>query len=229
MWVDRGAYYEFTAPQKSQEWLNARIGRVNGSNTGALAGKSSFKTPEQIGKIIAGVEIEHFEEKNIIAMTHGNLTENSARRWYEETYNCKVIERGLAVPKSDYRIGGSIDGEIVGTNSLLEIKCPKSMYKPILSYMDAKSHGWIPPANYYNHIFESHMAQMQQCMFVLQKTSCEYIIFATDDAKVFTQTIPFLPEYWKEHYSVISENYEKYVKPYLVNTPYPLEPNVNIS
>ena len=56
MWVDQGEFWECTAPQKSEAWLRARIGRVNGSNTGALAGKNErFKTPEETGKLIAGV------------------------------------------------------------------------------------------------------------------------------------------------------------------------------
>ena len=74
-WVDRGRYVEFTANQRSEEWLKARIGIVTSTTGSALAGKSSFKTPEQIGKIIAGMETEVFSEKSLEHMKRGNDNE----------------------------------------------------------------------------------------------------------------------------------------------------------
>lgn len=224
MWVDRGSYYENVAHQGSPKWLEARKGRVNGSNTGGLAGKSSFKSVEETGKIIAGVIEEQFKQKNIDAMAHGHKFEKIAREWYEKKYNCKVIERGLAVCKTDYRIGVSIDGEIVGQEGILEIKAPLKLWKPILQYMDAKSSGWKPPANYHDHIWESHYCQMQQGMFILKKKYCDYIVYSTEDRQVFTQRIFFDPVYWNNHYSIIKQNYELYVKPHLEDT-YPLSPS----
>lgn len=225
MWVDQGEFWECTASQKSEEWLRARIGRVNGSNTGALAGKNErFKTAEETGKLIAGVIQEQFEQKNIDAMLHGNNFENTARVWYEKNYNCKILERGLAVCKSDYRIGASIDGEVIGQDLLIEIKCPLKLWRPIVQYMEAKSHGWKPPPNYHDHIWETHYCQMQQSMFVLKKSFCMYIVYSTSDAKVFTQRVAFDPVYWNNHYSLIKKNYDLYVKPHLNGT-YPIIPH----
>ena len=104
-WIDRGSYYEHTSPQGTDPWKNARFGRVNSSNSGGFAGESNFKTVEQIGKYIAGVESEVFLSKNIAAIDHGKNTEPIVRRWYENKYKCKILERGLCVPKKDYTIG----------------------------------------------------------------------------------------------------------------------------
>ena len=225
MWVDRGDYWESTAPQGSEIWHQCRRGRVNGSNTGALAGKTTLKSIEDTGKIIAGVLVEEFKQKNIDAMSHGHEYESTCRIWYEKNHKCKVLERGLAVCKTDYRIGASIDGEIVGKDGIIEIKAPLKLWKPILQYMDSKSQGWNPPKNYHDHIWETHYCQMQQSMFVLKKKYCDYIVYSTEDAKVFTQRIFFDSVYWNNHYEIIKKNYEKYVRPYLV-TPYPLIPSV---
>ena len=214
-WVDRGRYVEFTAAQKSQAWLGARIGIVTSTTGAALAGKSSFKTPEQIGKIIAGVETEVFSEKSLDCMSHGNEFENPTRIWFEKTYNCKVLERGLCVSKADPLIGGSVDGDIVGTDGCIEIKCPQKMYRGIVSYTENVEHGWVPPADYYEHIFSSHLHQCFQNSWVLGKKYCVYIVNCTFTGQIFTQKIPFSQKYWDEVYPIIKKNYELYVRPYL--------------
>ncbi len=224
-WIDRGSFYEHTSKQGTESWLNARIGRINGSATGAMAGISIFKSSEKMGKIIAGIEEEVFEQKNIELMNHGKKTEPIARKWYEEHYKCDVMERGLCVPKCDYEIGASIDGDVLGTDGIIEIKCPVKMYGPILNYIDLIKNGkWKPPSNYRGHIWKTHYSQIQQCLFVLGKSWCDYIIYCTTTSQVFVQRIPFNAEYWENHYKTIKETYGKYVKPHL-KLGYSITPN----
>ena len=211
-WIDRGSYFEHNAPQGSQKWLDARIGRVTGSESGALAGLSNFKTAEKTGKTICGLEENNL---NIDIMAHGTKTEPIARRWYEKTFKCKVIERGLCVPKSDYRIGASVDGEIEGEDGILEIKCPQKMYKPLQIYNENVKSGWKVPINYHDHIFPSHYCQMLQGMHVLNKKFCDYVVYCTSTGEVFTQRIPFNKVYWDHHYSILKRNYSLYVSPHL--------------
>ena len=214
-WIDRGHYIESSAEQRSKEWLDARIGIVTSTTGSALAGKSSFKTPEQIGKIIAGVETEVFAEKNLEYLNHGVENEGPTRLWFEKTYNCKVLERGLCVSKADPLIGGSVDGDIVGTDGCIEIKCPQKMYRGILSYTENVEHGWVPPPDYFEHILSSHLYQMQQICWVLGKKYCIYIVNCTFTGQIFTQKIPFSQKYWDEVYPIIKKNYELYVRPHL--------------
>lgn len=223
-WIDCGDYWELQAPQGDPIWLEGRKGRTTGSVSGALAGNSNFKTPEQVGKIIAGIEAEDFTEEALERMNHGHEFENSARDWYSSYAKVKIVERGLIVPKIDSEIGASVDGDIVGTDTIIEIKCPVQMYGPLEQYMLQLKVGWKPPKGYYKHIYPTHFAQMQHTMFVMGKKYCIYIVYSTSDKKVFTQKIPFSPEYWSDHYSKIKTNYDKHVRPHLNGT-YPLVPH----
>ena len=189
VWIDRGRYWEHTAKQGTQPWKDARIGRVTSSNSGALAGKSTFKTAEETGEIIAGIKEEVFSEKSIEYMAHGTLHETKGRQWFEETYKCKVIERGLCVLKSDYTIGASVDGDMINSDGCIEIKCPQKMYNSILTYTENVSNGWKPPYNFYDHIFPTHLAQCMQACYVLGKKYCIYIVYCVSSGQVFTQKI----------------------------------------
>lgn len=222
-WIDRGSYWEHTSNQKDPEWEEVRLYRTTSSVVGALVGHSSFKTPEDAGQTITGHKFD-VKSENQAAMDHGNKTEDDVRRWYERKYNCQVIERGLAVPKWDIYIGASIDGEVVGQDKIIEIKCPrKGMYKPILKYMELKNGGWNPPRNYHDHIFNSHYDQMQHCMAVLGKKSCEYIVYSTMDGMVFNHTVHFDRDYWNLIYKIAKNNFAKYVGPFIPPN-YPITP-----
>ena len=223
-WKDCGVFWEHSAPQGTEEWKNARKGRINSSNSGSMSGQNNFKTPEEAGKIIAGVEEDNFSQKSIEVMAHGTKYEPYARNWYEKKYNCKATERGLCVSKYDITIGASVDGDIIGTDKIIEIKSPQKMYTPILNYLENIDHGWKPEKNYVDHIWKSHFCQIQHAMFVLDKKYCDYIVYCTSTSQIFTQRIKFDPDFWKQHYLKIKENYKLYVQPYLAGTPYPIIP-----
>lgn len=228
IWKDCGNYWEHNALQGSEEWKNVRIGKVGSSKSGGFGGQTEhFKngSPEEIGLIISGAKELIFDEKNIEYMAHGTKNENIARTWYEKTYNCKVLERGFCVPKFDLeRIGASVDGEIIGTEGILEIKCPQKMYHPILFYTESIKRGWEPPKNYYEHIWNAHLSQCMHGMAVLGKKWCDYIVYSTSDSQIFVQRIYFDSNYWDKHYSIIKQNYENFIKPYL-KPGYPIIPS----
>lgn len=223
-WIDCGNYWELNAPQGDDIWKEGRIGRVTSSVSGALAGNSIFKTPEEQGLIIAGVKEEQFSPAALERMTHGTKSEAPARMWYQSTIGKPIRERGLIVSKTDPILGASVDGDIVGgDDEIIEIKCPLSMYYPIEQYIDQLKTGWVPGPNYFKHIWPSHYDQIQHALKIMDKKYCNYIVYCTTESKVFTQKIPFNPEYWDQHYQKLKENYEKYVKPHL-NGKYPIMP-----
>lgn len=222
-WVDCGSCWEHTAPQGDPDWKLARLGRVTTSVSGAMAGRSTFKTPEEQGKYIAGYEKESFSQKAIERMDHGNDTEPEARDWYAKYTGYTIVERGLIVPKQDLTLGASIDGDVINTDGIIEIKCPLTMYYPLKKYMDQIKTGWKPPPNYHKHIWPTHYAQMQHAMAVTGKKWCTYIVYCTTDGSIFTQKIDFNQDYWNDHYITIKNNYERYVKPYLDGR-YPIIP-----
>jgi hypothetical protein len=221
--MDHGSYWELKAPQGDPIWKDGRYGRITTSVSGAMAGRSNFKTVEEQGLIIAGTKEEIFTNAESERMNHGTNTESDARNWYSNTINNQIVERGLIVPKWDLTLGASVDGDILNTDGIIEIKCPLSMYYPIKQYMDQLKTGWVPRPDYFKHIWPTHYDQMQHAMAVMGKKYCVYIVYCTTESMVFTQKIPFDSEYWSKHYQKIKENYEKYVKPYLGDK-YPILP-----
>ena len=223
-WIDHGNYWELRAPQGDDIWKEGRLGRVTSSVSGAMGGNSIFKTPEEQGLIIAGVKEEIFTPEALERMSHGSSSEPMARDWYQSTITDPIVERGLIVPKSDPLLGASVDGDISGSDMIIEIKCPLSMYYPLEQYMEQLKTGWVPRPDYFKHMWPTHYIQCQHSMYVLGKKYCVYIVYCTTESKVFTQKIPFDPEFWDQHYRKIKENYDKYVKPHL-NGKYPIMPN----
>ena len=213
-WKEHDSFWEYLAPQGTEEWKKARIGRMTGSVSSDLNGEEN-KKQEEVGQLIAGVKEEEFSEDSLKFMAHGTEYESVARNWYERKKNCKVLERGLCVPKWDYRIGASVDGEV--DDGIIEIKCPQKMYKPIDEYTFNIKLGWKPPPKYTGHIWRKHLSQCMQGMAVLNKKWCDYIVFSTFTSQVFLQRVYFDPDFWEEKYSLLIRNYEKFVLPYVKN------------
>ncbi len=221
-WLDRGDYWEHNASQGTKEWLNSRIGRVTTTKSNDLVYNSQFSNPEKTGKIIAGVLIEVFKPKNIEAMKYGTEHEEEARKYYIHKTNNKVKERNLIIPKNSNEmwLGASIDGDVIDTKGIIEIKCPKIMYKPITNYLERKEKGITQRG--YRHIYDKHIHQMMQGMYIRKKEWCDYIVYTKE--KVFIQRIFFNEIYWnKVFYPKLKINYIKYVQPYLKNN-YPICP-----
>lgn len=224
-WEEYEHYWISKNPQGTDEWLKDRVGRITMSKLGAVVGHSNF--PRELNKqeridraasTIAGVFKEEFDQRSIDNMSHGTNTEPLARDWYSETYNCKVEEYGLVVPKWNKFFGASVDG--CTKDGIIEIKCPKRMYRLLTEHTESVNRGTKYPDNYYDHIFKSHLDQMMGGMAVLNKKYCDYIVFCTPENAVFTQRIYFDPKYWvNELYKPACKFIEYKLKPLLINEP----------
>lgn len=214
-WIDCGSYWLNNADQRSQAWHKNRSGRVTASNFGTAAGYSKFSTPEQLADEIAGIAIKEFSEQSKYVMNYGTVNEPNARDWYEKVKNVKVKEVGLAVPKWNPYIGGSVDGYIE-PDGMIEIKCPLKMYKPLKEHMDKIAKGWKPPKNYREHIWPTHYSQMQGCMKIMNLKYCDYVVYCIPENKVYEERIPFDPEFWDELYGKLNHFVEKLLIPRLI-------------
>lgn len=194
-WKDCGTFWLNIAPQGTNEWYYHRSYRLTASNFGAAIGKSKFCSPMDIALDIANIQPRTFSDKSKFVMQHGVVTEPKAREWYSNKYKVQVKEIGLAVPKWEVRIGGSIDGE-VGTDGMIEIKSPLKMYEPLKKHIEKINSGWRPPPFYHQHIWETHYAQMQGCMKIINKKWCDYIVYATDSNQSYVERIYFNESYW---------------------------------
>lgn len=206
-WIDRGTYWLNSAPQGTPIWHGAREFRLTASNFACAAGWTMNKcTPDELADDITGIKKREFTDEAKVVMKIGTETEPIARQWYERSRGVHVQEVGLAVPKWNTRIGASLDGE-VGKDGAIEIKCPLEMYKPLLAYMERVNQGWKPPRFFHDHIWPSHLAQMQGGMAITSKSWCDYIVYCPirdgslrrpNQDKVFVGRLEFDPVYWNQ-------------------------------
>lgn len=115
--------------QGTPEWLLARCGKLTASRFDAVLAKGVGKAPsktrqsylyEVASEILTGQPQDSYTND---AMAYGTLTEPEARQTYA---NVEQVPVGLVgFVEMNERVGCSPDG-FIGTNGLLEIKCPKT-------------------------------------------------------------------------------------------------------
>ena len=141
-WKDKNTYWLYDTDQKDPDWLLVRLGRPSGSNCGYLLGHGNpnFGSKEDTVLEIAGKKKKEFDQRQQENMDYGNEMEPLAREWYEKTRGVRVDELGFVVPKWDFNIGVSVDGVVLDlngneTDGMIEIKGPKRMYQPLITYI----------------------------------------------------------------------------------------------
>ena len=116
--------------QGSEEWHAARLGRVTASRvsdvmaktkTGYSASRTNYMM-ELLCQRLTGKREEGFTSA---AMQRGTEPESSARSVYEAENGVIVIECGLVQHSTIAMFAASPDG-IIGSDGLLEIKCPNT-------------------------------------------------------------------------------------------------------
>lgn len=116
--------------QGSDEWFQARLGRVTASRvadviartkTGWGASRANYLA-ELVAEILTGVTAERFSSA---AMAWGSEFEPDARAAYEFQTGADVVEVGFVPHPSILMSGASPDG-LVGEDGQLEIKCPNT-------------------------------------------------------------------------------------------------------
>jgi putative phage-type endonuclease len=116
--------------QGSDEWLQARAGRVTASRvadvmaktkTGASASRVNYMA-QLISERLTGQPADGFSSA---AMRHGTETEPEARAAYEMLTGADVVEVGFIPHPTIDGFGASPDG-LVGDDGLIEIKCPNT-------------------------------------------------------------------------------------------------------
>jgi putative phage-type endonuclease len=195
-WVEHDNYYISLAAQGTNIWKSHRFNRLTASNFASALGLGPTypnSSPMDIALDITGIKPKTFSSFSVHVMAHGTLKEPIARKWYENTYGVTVDELGVVIPKSEIRIGASLDGSIRGTNGMIEIKCPKKMYPKLNSHNSDN----INDIFYHDHISEHHYAQMQGGMEICDKDYCEYIVFATDSNQAYVERVLRNKEYWR--------------------------------
>jgi hypothetical protein len=190
--------------QRSEEWLEARKGRITASNFGSAVGRNKYSTPTALVKNMLwatfkgnictrwGTEHESDGEDCYAASKHMDILDNpdetilaamsEAERDVIVTA-LRVEEAGLVINPERPWMGNSPDGLIHVTyasgrleTGLLEIKCPygKKFYPDT-----------VPP---------QYMAQIQGTMGNLGLPWCDFVVWTPQETQI--TRVPFDPEYW---------------------------------
>ena len=152
------------ANQGTPEWLSERAGRVTAS---ALANVLMKKDAAGYQNYLAQLVCERLtgqptETFKSAAMEHGNETEPQARAFYELETGLTVAECGFVAHPSISWTGASPDG-LVGSDGLVEIKCPQPA-KHIKNLMGGT-------------IDRGYTLQMQWQMECTERKWCDFVSF----------------------------------------------------
>ena len=152
--------------QRSNEWLEARKGKITASRVGDimkgsrgkyLAARETYML-ELATEILTGESAPFFENE---AMRWGSETEGLARGAYEAETGTWVDEVGFKYSE-EFFLGASPDG-LVGEDGCIEIKCPNTN-----TLLKLKSSGKINP---------KHLVQMNVVMLVWDRSWCDYFVY----------------------------------------------------
>ena len=156
-----------TPSQRTEDWFAQRIGKFTGSQFSSLMAGETTETyqgylREKAWERLTGKPVQGFTNE---AMQHGIDTEPQARAYYEFVADTVVEESGFIIhPALDF-VGVSPDG-LVGTDGLLEIKCPQP--KTHIEYLATKK----MPSKY--------RWQVQGQMWVTGRQYCDFVSFHPD-------------------------------------------------
>ncbi len=197
--IDRGQCFEVVSKQGGAGWLRIReLLVVTASQFAQAAGLSKYhdRTVESLLNEKLGIEKKIFKPFTQIIMEHGTNMEPYVRDFYEKKFHKKVKELGVVIPKFCLDIGVSVDGYVEETNSIIEIKCPVSMYSEIIEYVYRKKLGEKFPPFYHDHIPIDHYCQMQGGMAILGAPYCDYIVCSTRQGKYYITRVLRNPDFW---------------------------------
>lgn len=153
--------------QRTEEWYQARLGKVTASRiadvmaktkSGYGASRKNYMA-ELIVERLTGQSPERFENA---AMRFGTETEPLARSAYEVAADVMVEEVGFVDHPTIPNAGASPDG-LVGTDGLVEIKCPNTA--TMIEYLTTQK------------IEERYILQMEFQLLCTRRKWCDFVMF----------------------------------------------------
>ena len=150
--------------QRTEEWYQARLGKVTASKVAAVLAKKDSATrsdylTDLVLERLTGKQQEFYTNE---AMQWGTDTEPQARMAYEAETGNLVDELGFIDHPTIANFGCSPDG-VVGEDGLIEIKCPNSK-----THLSTLLSGKAP---------SKYIPQMQTQMAVMNRQWCDFVSF----------------------------------------------------
>ena len=197
--------------QRSKEWFGARIGRVTGSNVGAILGCDPNRGQDDVMR--AMVRAAHGAEPEFIgnvATEYGTFHEAGARAEFEMEHGLAVRNAGFV--KHDDWLGASPDGYIDSRDALIEIKCPYSLRQA------------ERPVSF-KSIFEDlphYYAQIQIQLYVTGRQGCYFYQWCPADTNLevvqrddawLEEVLPELRAFWLRYRHEVEHNPQEHLEP----------------
>jgi putative phage-type endonuclease len=181
--------------QGSDDWFNARIGRVTASNVGAILGLSPFRKRADVMRSMVREYCGALSEfTGNVATEYGNMNERLARFDYELKTGATVETTGFHTHAYNDWLGASPDG-FIGSNALVEFKCPFGL----------RNGGEFKSIDVQRHYY----AQMQIQMYVTNRTECDFVQWHKDGLKI--ELVKRDTEYLNEILPVLGSFYNDYL------------------
>ena len=146
--------------QRTPAWFAQRVGRVTGSQVGAILGLSPYADRSDVMRaMIRTAKGAPSEFEGNVATSHGTFHEDNAIADYE-IVSCQDVTATGFHEYEDW-LGASPDG-LVGDKGLVEIKCPfgiRAAKEPVFKTLDEQPH---------------YAAQVQIELFVTGRQWCHF-------------------------------------------------------
>lgn len=158
--------------QNTQEWLDARRGKVTASLVGAILGLSPYMNREgAMRRMVRDALGEPPEFTGNMATEYGKSKEDGACVEYHMEHMRYPSKCGFFVHPIETWLGASPD-RVVGNDGLLEIKCPfslRAVVDPVFKPISDQPH---------------YHAQIQVQLFVTGRAWCDFYQWAPHGAKL---------------------------------------------
>lgn len=178
--------------QRTEEWLQARVGKVTASSFKHVLAKTQKGLPTAARttylwqQVIERLTGQPAPVAKTVAMQWGTDQEPAALQAYLEAHILHVEQVGF-VQHPTLAVGCSPDGlvtEDMAATGLVEIKCPFNSANHLETWLSG-----MP---------EEHQAQVQGQMWLTDRQWCDFVSFdprMPADLQLYVQRIPRNPEY----------------------------------
>ena len=201
--------------QYSQEWMDARIGKVAASSAAAILSlPGAYQTREKtMRSMVRGYfDIKRNENRQTEAMQWGTDKEHYARQEFEVVHETEVTQHGTYAHDDHPWLIASPDGQITGHPIGVEIKCPfhwsfkkdKPDPEELMRFSEEKVED--------NRIEKKpgYYAQMQIQMAIMGWEAVQYVIWTP--AQLQVDTVEWDPAWWQENLPKLRLFYEEFLE-----------------
>lgn len=201
---------ELTRQQTGKLWEASRKLRLTASNVSKVPRKKD--TPPD--NFVKSCLFSQFRGNK--ATSHGQRFEPVARRMFENQNGVHVERCGTVVSATHPFLSASPDG-LVGTQSILEIKCP--IVDDCLQLVDSNKYDLKKDSNGAYYLDKKgkngYYYQVQFVMFCTERTHCYFYVWSAMNSVLVE--VPFDADFVCLHISRLSEFYFRQYLPRLVN------------